>query len=155
MDRLRIRRAGLADAGTVVDLVAALLSELTDGRNEPPRPVMLAVAEGLLGDGSGHAAFLAEDAAGRAIGVVTVAESASIHTLGRFGVIAELFVVPELRSKSVGCRLVRAVIDHGRRHGWTRVEVGAPSAIEWPDSVRFYEREGFIEIGPRLKYKLG
>jgi len=145
----------LADAGTLVDLVAALLSELSSGRRDLPRPVLLAVAERLLGEDAGYAAFLVEDEGGRPVAVATVAESASIYALGRFGEIEEFYVKPESRSSGVGHRLIRAVIEHGRTRGWTRVEVGAPPALEWPDSLRFYEREGFTEIGPRLKYLLG
>ena len=156
MSDVRVRRAGLADAGTVATLVAALLSELSAGRNDTPRAVMLAVAESLLsGEGGACTVFLAEDSAGRALGIATLSEGACISALGRFGTIRELYVTPESRSAGVGRALIRAVLDHGRRHGWTRVEVGAPSATEWPDSLRFYKREGFTEIGPRLKFRLG
>lgn len=155
MADVRVRRAGLADAGVVTGLVAALLSELTAGQNDTPRAVMLAVAESLLGGGSeAYTVFLAEDAASRPLGVATLSEGACISTLGRFGTIRELYVTPESRSAGVGRLLIRAVLDHGRRQRWTRVEVGAPSASEWPDSLRFYRREGFTEIGPRLKFRL-
>ncbi len=155
MGDVHVRKAGLADAGTVTGLVAALLSELSAGQNDTPRAVMLAVAESLLsGDGPSCTVFLAEDGAGRPLGVATLSEGACISTLGRFGTIRELYVTPESRSAGVGRRLIRAVLDHGRAHRWTRVEVGAPSAAEWPDSLRFYKREGFTEIGPRLKFRL-
>ncbi|MDQ2102567.1 GNAT family N-acetyltransferase [Azospirillum isscasi] len=155
MTNLRVRRAGLSDAGTVTGLVAALLSELSAGQSDTPRAVMLAVAESLLSGEASHTVFLAEDPAGRPLGVATLSEGACISALGRFGTIRELYVTPESRSAGVGRALIRAVLDHGRRHGWTRVEVGAPSAGEWPDSLRFYKREGFTEIGPRLKFRLG
>ncbi|WP_188259709.1 GNAT family N-acetyltransferase [Azospirillum tabaci] len=155
MGDVRVRKASLADAGAVTGLVAALLSELSAGQNDTPRAVMLAVAESLLsGDGLSYAVFLAEDGAGRPLGVATLAEAACISTLGRFGTIRELYVMPESRSAGVGRALMRAVLDHGRAHRWSRVEVGAPSAEEWPDSLRFYKREGFTEIGPRLKFRL-
>ncbi|CAO3451492.1 hypothetical protein [Azospirillum argentinense] len=151
---VHVRRAGLADAGTVTGLVAALLSELSAGQNDTPRAVMLAVAESLLSGGASYTVFLAEDGAGRPLGVATLSEGACISTLGRFGTIRELYVTPESRSAGVGRVLIRAVLDHGRAHRWSRVEVGAPSAAEWPDSLRFYKREGFTEIGPRLKFRL-
>lgn len=155
MTDVRVREAGLADAGTVAALVAALLSELSAGQSDTPRAVMLAVAESLLRGSDSYTVFLAEDLAGHALGVATLSEGVCISALGRFGTIRELYVTPESRSAGVGRVLIQAVLDHGRRHGWTRVEVGAPSATEWPDSLRFYKREGFTEIGPRLKFRLG
>ncbi|KAA0685690.1 GNAT family N-acetyltransferase [Azospirillum brasilense] len=155
MTDIRVRKAGLADAGVVTGFVAALLSELSAGQNDTPRAVMLAVAESLLdGAGDSYTVFLAEDAAGRPLGVATLSEGVCISTLGRFGTIRELYVKSESRSAGVGRVLIRAVLDHGRRHRWSRVEVGAPSAADWPDSLRFYKREGFTEIGPRLKFRL-
>ena len=88
MTDIRVRKAGLADASTVTGLVAALLSELSAGQNDTPRAVMLAVAETLLsGDGLSCTVFLAEDAAGRTLGVATLTVGACISALGRFGTI--------------------------------------------------------------------
>lgn len=154
MGDVRVRKAGLSDAGVVTGFVAALLSELTAGQSDTPRAVMLAAAESLLSGSESYTVFLAEDAAGRPLGIATLSEGACISTLGRFGTIRELYVKPESRSAGVGRVLIRAVLDHARRHRWSRVEVGAPSAAEWPDSLRFYKREGFTEIGPRLKFRL-
>ncbi|MBK3778516.1 hypothetical protein GAY31_31215, partial [Azospirillum brasilense] len=65
MGDVRVRKAGLADAGAVTGLVAALLSELTAGQSDTPRAVMLAVAESLLSGSESYTVFLAEDRAGR------------------------------------------------------------------------------------------
>ena len=35
-----------------------------------------------------------------------------------------------------------------------RVEVGAPDVPRWQRTVNFYLKEGFVEVGPRLKYLL-
>jgi hypothetical protein len=38
--------------------------------------------------------------------------------------------------------------------GWGRLEVGAPDVPKWKGTLAFYRRNGFDEVGPRLKILL-
>jgi len=38
-----------------------------------------------------------------------------------------------------------------KARSWTRFEVGAPDQPAWARTVQFYLREGFEEVGPRLR----
>lgn len=74
----------------------------------------------------------------------TVAEL--VHTL-----IVELYIAPTYRSQGVGALLLDRAIAFARTRGWSRLEVGAPDQPRWSRTVDFYRRQGFVEVGPRLK----
>jgi GNAT superfamily N-acetyltransferase len=63
-------------------------------------------------------------------------------------------VIPEKRSAGVAKLLVDATTALGRERSWSRVEVGAPPQPAWERSLKFYLRNGFIEVGPRLQLLL-
>lgn len=144
-----IHRAGAAEAGIVAGFVDALLAELSGAPSRQEARLRIA-AELLAGDNRvfGFLAFDGETP----VGVIMLAESAAIYAGGAFGVITELYVVPEQRSAGVAKRLVAAALDFGRSRPWGRVEVGAPHQPAWERSFQFYLREGFTEVGPRLKF---
>ena len=75
-------------------------------------------------------------------------------TAGAFGVITELYVIPEKRSAGVAKLLVDATTALGRERSWSRVKVGAPHQPAWERSLKFHLRDGFIEVGPRLQLLL-
>lgn len=146
-----IRRAGAADAGTVGRFVDALLVELSGAPSRPEE--RLRTATELLAGDDRVFGFLAVE--GEApVGVIMLAESAAIYAGGTFGVITELYVVPQQRSSGVASRLVAAALAFGRSRAWGRVEVGAPHQPAWERSFKFYLREGFTEVGPRLRFLL-
>jgi len=105
----------------------------------------------LLNKDCGVWAFLAEDERGNAVGVLTLHECASIYAGGRFGEISELFVSPLVRSEGVGPELLKEAMRFGHTREWRRLEVGAPDVPRWNRTVSFYLRNGFEEVGPRLK----
>ncbi|MFN0014154.1 MAG: GNAT family N-acetyltransferase [Saprospiraceae bacterium] len=99
-----------------------------------------------------HSTLLAvDDDTDEVAGVITVVESLSLSAGGRYGVINELFVLPEYRSEGVGKMLLDFAKDIGEQRGWTRIEVTTPGD-EFDKTLRFYEREGFWKIGPRYKF---
>jgi GNAT superfamily N-acetyltransferase len=99
-----------------------------------------------------HVALLAQDE-DEIVGVVTLVESVSLYAGGRIGVINELYVEPAYRSEGVGKMLLDAAANFARANGWRRLEVTTPGE-EYLRTRRFYEREGFMEIGPRYKLTL-
>jgi predicted N-acetyltransferase YhbS len=57
---------------------------------------------------------------------------------GRWGYLANAFVLAAYRNQGIGSRLLRALLDHAGQQGYVRV-VLRPS----PRSVPFYQRHGF------------
>lgn len=54
----------------------------------------------------------------------------------------------------VGRRLIEAVKAYGSTRGWLRLDVTAPPEPEWQRTVRFYEEQGFVFTGPKLRCRL-
>lgn len=137
----------------VAELVQQLLIELEPAAEEQIRGMNLAeVAESLLSEGR-VIAFLARTE-GQLAGLLTLHECAAIYAGGIFGEISELYVVPEYRSGNIGHRLLDAAAERGRFLGWKRLEVGTPPAESSPGTIRFYQREGFLSVGSRLRLAL-
>jgi GNAT superfamily N-acetyltransferase len=149
---ISVRQAQSSEVGVVAELVHALLSELTPPTATPPTiDKVRASTVLLLNKDRGVWAFVAEDELGHAVGVLTLHECASIYAGGRFGEISELFVSPPARSEGVGPELLKEAMRFARAREWRRLEVGAPAGTHWNRTVSFYLRNGFEEVGPRLK----
>jgi GNAT superfamily N-acetyltransferase len=97
--------------------------------------------------------FLAVSSKGSAEGIITLSEGISIYAGGKFGVIREFYVVPEMRSRGIGKALWYKTKEFSRSKGWKRIEVTPPSKEKHMRTYSFYAKEGFREIGPRLKYE--
>jgi len=98
-------------------------------------------------------AFIALDA-DSPVALLTLNECASLYAGGRFGEICELYVRSSFRGGFVGHRLLDAAVALARNRRWRRLEVGAPPVPQWQRTVTFYERNGFVVIGPRLKLEV-
>lgn len=147
------REVSVDDARTVTDLVAALLAELGTGQDETGLDAqlvadLLAMKERVYG----FLAFAPE----RPVGLIMLSESAALFAHGIYGIITELYVVPDQRSSGIAMRLIGAAVEHGRVKGWRHLEVGAPRQPMWSRSPHsaLYLKAGFAEIGPRLKLAL-
>lgn len=152
-----IRQASRADAEAIGLLVHRLLSGLLPPGQVAAADELAAAARSLFDEGHGFAAYLAEEADGTPAGLVTLTELCAVFARGRFGEVAELYVEPAWRSRRLGQRLLEVAAEHGRRVGWTRLELTAPHAEDAPDAARawaFYRRLGYLDAGPRLKLKL-
>lgn len=96
--------------------------------------------------------FLALDSNQNALGLITVGESGAVYAGGEFGVIHEFYIAPEMRSQGLGNQLIEKAKNTAIDMGWKRLEVGAPHYPDWKRTKNFYLKEGFVEIGPRLKW---
>jgi len=147
------REVSVDDATTVAQMVGALLAELeaSDGQAEMDAQLvadLLAMKERV----HGFLAFSEE----RALGIIMMSESASFFARGTYGIITELYVVPDQRSSGVAMGLIEAAVALGTAKGWRLLEVGAPKQPVWsrsPNSA-LYLKAGFAEMGPRLKLPL-
>ena len=150
---IRVRAARSSERALVLELVQRLLVELgEEGEETGLLPVRRLIASWRR-LGHGAVAFLAFDA-NEPVGVATLSESWAAYAGGRFGILNEMYVVPSHRSRRVGALLVGAARDHGKRRGWRRLDVTAPESPRWDRTRRFYEREGFVFTGPKLKLLL-
>jgi len=151
---IRIVRATELDFETVLALVDQLYRELSEGADNPESLDRDRVIPQLRAAGDQFAAFLALDGGDGALGVVTLAEAFAIYAGGRYGIIQELYVHPSHRSRGVGALLLDSVIAEARRRGWIRVDVAAQHEARWHRAVAFYQRNGFVDTGRKLKYLL-
>lgn len=150
---IEIRRAGPQDRQTVLELVERLLTELEDLPKEFAGLDRDRTLFDLANAGDTFIAFLARTS-GEPIGVLTVTETFAIYAGGRYGVIDEMYVVPDHRSSGVGRVLLEAAKELGMVRGWRRLDVTAPAGPAWERTVRFYERHGFVFTGPKLRCAL-
>ena len=149
-----MRAARASERGLVLDLVQRLLVELGEEGEETGLLPRRALMASWKRQGHGATAFLALDAQGEPVGVATISESWAAYAGGRFGILNEMYVVPSHRSRNVGALLIAAAREHGRRRGWRRLDVTAPEHPRWARSRRFYEKQGFVFTGPKLKLLL-
>ncbi|WP_085794285.1 GNAT family N-acetyltransferase [Falsiruegeria litorea] len=141
-------RVARSDEGSVVArLIAALLSELDGAPVDPVAVGKSAETVLALPSVTAFLAFVGDEA----VGVLVLNECAAIYAGGVFGEISELYVAPEWRSAGVARLLVQVAQGFGQERGWKRLEVGAPPQPGWSRTLAFYRREGFEEVGPRLR----
>ncbi len=144
---LTFRIADEADTHLVSELLADLFEEVGHALSASEiADIFLHIDSNDL-----HSTLLALDEADEAVGVLTIVESIGLYAGGRIGVINELYVVPAYRSEGVGKLLLDAAKELAEQRGWKRIEVTTPGE-EYEKTLRFYEREGFMPIGPRYKF---
>jgi GNAT superfamily N-acetyltransferase len=88
----------------------------------------------------------------QAVAFFTLAESFSFFAHGHYGIINELWVAPEYRSKGVGGKVLTSIKALARENNWHRIDVSAPPFEEWTKTFEFYKKYGFIHTGKKLKY---
>jgi len=150
-----IHEATKKDASTIGKLVYSLMVEVEHQSPNMNETFYAMKAGELLGSEPANYVFIASDGYGKAVGFITIGITSAIYAEGTFGVINELYVVPEVRSSGIGKLLLDAAKRLAASKGWTRLEVTAALERVNPRAIRFYQREEFVESGPRLKFELG
>lgn len=154
MAGIRVVEVGPEDAAVVFGLVAYLLHELGEEGDETGDLQAAALASAWREGKSRHRAFVAYSAGGTAVGVATVTEAFALYANGYYGIINEMFVMPDHRGAGIGAALIEAVKAAGQSRGWRRIDVTAPESPRWARTRGFYERAGFVFTGPKLKLLL-
>lgn len=88
------------------------------------------------------------------VGLISFIESNALYARGDFGVINELYIVPEFRSKKIGQKLIDFLIAIGKSKNWTRLELDTPEIEKSEKTINFYKKEGIVPIGYRMKKNL-
>ncbi|HEG43998.1 MAG TPA: GNAT family N-acetyltransferase [Phycisphaerales bacterium] len=148
-----IQRATELGAKITVEMIKDLLDELDGKAVEWDTDKAETLCKEMIRK-EDYIVFHYVNGAGKVVGLITIAETESLYAGGKIGLVQELYIVPTLRSKKLGRSLIKKAIDYARMRKWNRLEVGAPAYPEWARSKAFYIREGFKEVGPRLKYVL-
>lgn len=145
---VELRALKATESGIAAQMVGALIAELAPGYH-PDLGAMTQTAAGLLRQGRilGLVAWEGD----QPVGLLMLNECAAIYAGGLFGEITELYVIPRMRSRGLAAQMVARARDMGNARGWKRLEVGAPEQPVWARTKVFYERQGFTEVGPRLK----
>jgi len=148
---VRIDAIEAPGAPEVYAAVEALLVELGHEADEADAINLKKVTADWRAAGARARVFAARARGGRLAGVLTLFEAFAIYAGGAYGIISELWVAPGHRSSGVGRSLIAAAVAHGRARGWLRIDVTAPEDPRFERTRRFYEREGFVYTGPKLK----
>jgi GNAT superfamily N-acetyltransferase len=85
------------------------------------------------------------------VGFVAAVESNALYARGSFGVVNELYIIPEFRSKKIGQKLIDFLIQIGKNKLWSRLELDTPEIEKSEKTINFYKKEGFVTIGYRMK----
>ncbi len=154
MPTLHIVKLSLKEQDTILALVHKLLRELEGASDEFAGIDKEKMLRELTENEERFNAFAAINERGDYVGILTMVETFAIYAGGNYGVIDEMYVVPEYRGHGVGKRLLAAAKEYGREKRWLRIDVTAPPEEEWQRTVKFYEHEGFVFTGPKLRCKL-
>ncbi len=95
-----------------------------------------------------HANLMVAEVGARVVGYALAFELLTLYANGVVLELQELMVDPEYRSRGLGEKLVRAVVEHGRATGAVEVVVPTRRARD------YYVRLGFEETASYLKLKL-
>lgn len=149
---MNIRQLNLSSAADFAQLalhIERLYAELFGARAVPSRSDLEHLRERLPADD--HWAFLIEDAERAPAAFFTLAEAFAVFARGEYGIINELWVRPDVRSRGVGALALEHCRAFGKERGWKRIDVSAPASAEWDRSYEFYRRQGFELTGRKLK----
>lgn len=144
---INFRIADASDTFAVAQLLANLFVEVEHTPDADEIAEMFAEIDA----DEHHSTLLALNDEDEIVGIMTVAECLSISAGGHYGVINELYVLPEYRSEGVGKMLLDEVKELAGHRDWKRLELTTPGD-EFSKTLHFYEREGFYRIGPRYKF---
>lgn len=101
---------------------------------------------------SGHYHVMAALEGDQIVAFATLCESFALYAEGAFGIVQELYVLPNHRSAKVGEKLLDAVAEHAKTQGWKRLELCTPPVPEFDRTVSFYQNNRF-EISGGYKMK--
>lgn len=148
---MKIREATKEHAQEIVRKVAALIGEIGGKAFVHDEAAAIGFIRDAMAQGR-YLAFLAIDEGGNVVGILTLGESVAVYAAGRFGVILEFYVDPAVRSRGVGRMLLEKAKQKSALLNWSRLEVSAPPSLVGERAKGFYGKEGFQDIGPRLKW---
>lgn len=150
MNKVLIRKGELHDSPILVALLRNLYEELGEEKESLEFLTTILVEEILQ---SGNTEIWLAYHGTTVAGILTLTETQAIYAGGRYGVIDEMYVVPEYRSGGIGKQLIQKVHEIAKQKHWTRVDVTGPTEARWERTLKFYTQEGFVFTGSKLKWR--
>jgi len=146
---IEIKQCTLDDYEVIDDLFKKLINEIVQRTTGDHNLFSLTDTRDIFNKGLQHGIYSVFKAQNKnqTIGFISICESFSLYADGRFGIIQELYVVEEYRSKHVGRELIKFATEFGKEKGWKRLEVCTPSLPEFERTLEFYKNNGFEIIG--------
>jgi GNAT superfamily N-acetyltransferase len=144
-DRIEITALSLSDAHQLAPLIAAYAQDIN--RGAPRRPDDY-YAEMLLQDRATH--LIGARLGQRLVGFAVFFDLPDTTTGLRTGQLDELFVLQDVRGRGVGRALIAAVVEEGKRRGWTRVRWLIPEKAR----VRQHLLDAFAESAGLRAYAI-
>ena len=95
--------------------------------------------------------FLVKTNLSEPVALFTLTESQAIYAGGKYGCLDEMYVKPKFRSQLIGSMIIEEIKAIAIQRKWKRIDVTAPTEERWKRAVRFYEKNGFVFTGPKLK----
>jgi GNAT superfamily N-acetyltransferase len=152
--KIEVTKLGIQNSEDVFQEVLKLLVELGEEGDELGELSTEKVLREWQQAGDRFQVFAAKNGEGKIIGILTLAETFAIYADGNYGIINEMYTDPGYRSSGVGAQLIQAAIEYGHTKNWARIDVTAPESDRWTRTKKFYEKQGFIFTGPKLKFLL-
>lgn len=87
------------------------------------------------------------------LGILCLSEAQAIYAGGAYGIVNDMYVIPQYRSQSIGKKLIEETKKIAIEKNWKRIEVTAPTD-ENEETVKFYKNNRFVFTGPKLKWKI-
>jgi GNAT superfamily N-acetyltransferase len=151
---IRIVKLSLGEADDVFAEVLKLLAELGEEEDELGELSREKVLKEWQIAGDRFQVFAAKNSDENIVGILTLSETFAIYANGNYGIINEMYTDPSCRSAGVGAELIQAAVEYGKQKGWLRIDVTAPESERWARAKHFYEKQGFVFTGPKLKFLL-
>jgi ribosomal protein S18 acetylase RimI-like enzyme len=130
--------------------IGLLYTELFDKLAVPSEDVFENIFLQLKDPNNNHDAYCLKEK-NNTVAFFTLTESFSIFAHGKYGIINELWVNEEFRSKGVGKTVIQEILKIGIERGWKRIDVSAPVDEKWDRTFNFYKMNGFTFTGRKLK----
>lgn len=150
---IKIRKADSEDLLLTFTFVKELLIELGDEAKDLEKVNKLQDSKTDINNLEAHFVFFAEDG-GKAVGIITLSECFAVYTGGNYGIINEMYVLPEYRSKNIGTLLINKAKEIAIERKWGRIDVTTPVEKKWERTKSFYLKHNFEFTGEKLKFDL-
>jgi GNAT superfamily N-acetyltransferase len=145
MNQVDITRASILDAPAILPLLSVQLEEHGMGM---PHDVLEEALRGILTRPERGMVLLARES-GRAVGIAVLPYTWTVEHGGLCAWLDELYVVPEMRSKGIGTRLLETALDLACKEGCFAIDLEVDADHSRVESL--YLRHGFRAL-PRRRF---
>ena len=140
----------ITDTSEIKQYIGLLYSELFNEEAVPSNEVFNHLFSQMNDTNNSHEAYCLKEN-NETIAFFTLAESFSIFAHGKYGIINELWVAKQFRSKGIGKAVIQEILKIGTDKKWKRIDVSAPADEKWNRTFDFYQKNGFVFTGRKLK----